>query len=104
MGATGGQMTNAVEATINKHLGALRFRDSIKGCGPDYDAAVKDASDAMQEIVDTPCGSDSGFFYKIAYLDDYISKPNIDQFDDEYCCVSNAVAAYLVERGVRVAA
>jgi hypothetical protein len=95
-------MNNAVEATINKHLGALRLRDSIEGWGPDYDAAVQAASNALQELVDTSCGSDSVFFYKIAYLDDYIE--TIDQSDNEYCCVADAVSNYLVERGVRVAA
>src|ERR1700733_4532728 len=94
-------MNNAVEATINKHLAALLARDSIEVWGPDYDAAVKAASDVLQEIVDTPCGSDSVFFQKMAYLDDYISP--IDQIDDEFCCVSDAVSNYLLERAARAA-
>jgi hypothetical protein len=60
-------MSNPTEAAINKHRLALLFRDSIEGSGPDYDAAVQAASDALQEIVDTPCGSDSVFFQKTAY-------------------------------------
>jgi hypothetical protein len=92
------KMNNAV----NKHLSSLRFRDSIEGWGPDYDAAVKAAFDALQKIVNTPCGSDPVFFYKITYLDDHAS--TVDQLDDEYCCVADAVSNYLVERGVRVAA
>jgi hypothetical protein len=93
---------NAIEAVINKRLAALRLRDSIEGSGPDYDAAAKAASDALQDLVDTSCGSDSVFFRKIAYLDDHIS--TVDQLDDEFCCVTDAVSEYLVERGVRVAA
>jgi hypothetical protein len=93
---------SAVEAAINKHRLAVLTRDSIEGHGPEYDAAVKAASDVLQELVETPCGSDSVFFRKIAYLDDHIS--TVDQLDDEFCCVTDAVSAYLVERGVRAAA
>jgi hypothetical protein len=92
-------MKHAVEATINKHLGALRFRDSIKGWGPDYDAAVKAAFDALQEIVKTPCGSDPVFFQKATYLDDHAA--TVDQIDDEFCCVTDAVSNYLLERATR---
>jgi hypothetical protein len=87
---------NVIEAAINKHRLALRFRDGIEGHGPDYDAALKAASDVLQEIVETPCGSDPVFFQKIAYLDDYIS--TVDQLDDEFCAVTDAVSAYLSER------
>jgi hypothetical protein len=90
---------NAVDAAINKHRLALLTRDSIEGHGPDYDTAVQAAFDALQEIVDTSCGSDSMFFYKMEYLDDYASK--VDQLDDEFCCVRDAVSAYLLERAAR---
>jgi hypothetical protein len=87
---------NAIKVAINKHLVALRLRDSIEGSGPDYDAAVQAASDVLQELVKTPCGSDPAFFQKIAYLDDHIS--TVDQLDDEFCAVTDAVSAYLSER------
>jgi hypothetical protein len=89
---------NAIEAAINKHRVALLARDSIEGSGPDYDAAVQAAPKALQEIVETPCGSDSVFFRKIAYLDDHVS--TVDQLDNEFCCVTDAVSNYLLERGV----
>jgi hypothetical protein len=95
-------MNNAVEATINKHRLALLARNSAEDDGPDYDAAMKAELDTLKELVETPCGSDPVFFQKIEYLDDYIS--TLDQLDDEFCCVTDAVSAYLVERGVRAAA
>jgi hypothetical protein len=93
---------NVVEAAINKHRLALLAMDNIKGWGPDYDAAVKAAFEALQQLVGAPCGSDPVFFQKIEYLDDYIS--TLDQLDDEFCCVTDAVAAYLAEREIREAA
>jgi hypothetical protein len=87
-------MSNELDAAIEKHRRALSTRDSIEGWGPDYDAALQASLDALQELVETPCGNEELFLKKMRYLDGHASM--VDQSDGEYCCVNDAVSAYLV--------
>jgi hypothetical protein len=83
-----------VRAAANKHRRSLLLMHGTMNT-PD-DAPVWGESAALEELVETPCGSDDVFFEKAEYLTLYISV--LDPDVEEIHAVTDSVHAYLSER------
>jgi hypothetical protein len=94
-----------VLSAANKHRCALLDMHGMEHSvadGPVWNAAVQAETDALKEVVQTPCGNAAVLIEKCKYLAPYVAW--IDPGCDEAHAITDAVLAFLSEREVLEAA